>query len=118
MGPDDAQPRLERGRKLLISGAVIGGVGLLATTLGFGIYGGIHLGNPGPGKELVGDDFEQARGTLRAANTTMLVGAVGASMLVTGAILALTGGLDLRRARQSRVAGFVGPRSLGLVVRF
>jgi hypothetical protein len=116
IGSDDVQPRLERGRRLLISGGVIGGVGLLATTLGFGILGGIHMGNPGPGMSLEAEPGE-ARQLLRTANSMMLLGSIGASLLVTGAILAATGGHQLRRAR-GRVAGFVGPRSLGLVVRF
>lgn len=111
-------PRPERARKLLIAGGVLGGVGLVATALGFGIHGGIHLGNPGPGQEIQTDDPANGRGLVRTANTMLTVGGIGASLLITGAILAAIGGSSMRRARASRVSGMVGPRSLSLMVRF
>lgn len=115
-GPDS--PRHERARKLLIAGGVLGGVGLVATTIGFGIYGGIHLGNPGPGQQLNADDPTTARSLVRTANAMQMVGGIGASLLITGVILAAIGGSSLRKARASRVTGMVGPRSLSLIVRF
>lgn len=113
---DSAQPHPERGRRLLISGGVLGGVGLIATTVGFGIFGGIHMGNPGPGLSIEAPDPSQARGMLSAANTSMVVGAIGASLLLTGVLLAGLGGSSVRKARAARFARVVGPT--GLTFRF
>lgn len=113
---DSGQPDPARGRRLLIAGGVIGGVGLIATTVGFGIFGGIHMGNPGPGLSLEAPDRSQARGMLTAANTSMVVGAIGATLLLTGALLAGLGGDSVRKARAARFARVVGPT--GLTFRF
>ena len=118
VGADPEAPQHERGRKLLIAGGVLGGVGLMATTLGFGIHGGIHLGNPGPGQQINSDDPASGRSLVRTANAMLMVGGIGASLLITGVILAAIGGSSLRKARASRVTGMVGPRSLSLIVRF
>jgi hypothetical protein len=112
------QPQSERARKLLIAGGVLGGIGLVATSIGFGVLGGIHMGNPGIGKSLEFDDPAQGRHLVRTANTMEVVGSLGASVLLTGVILAVVGGVKLRRARATRVSAAIGPRSVGLVVRF
>ena len=111
-------PTLARGRELLISGGIIGGVGLLTMTVGFGVLGGIHLGNPGPKMVLEFDDLNQGRRVLRTANAMAIVGVVGATMSVTGVILGAVGGTIRWRGRRSRLSGMLGPGSAGLSIRF
>lgn len=47
-----------------------------------------------------------------------MVGAIGASMLIPGIVLAAFGGHALRKARASRFSAAFGPRSVGLALRF
>jgi len=111
-------PKLAKGRVLLLSGGVIGGLGLLTMTVGFGVLGGIHIGNPGPKRVLEFDDLDQGRGVLRTANAMAIVGVVGATMSVTGLILGAVGGAIRWRGRRTRLSGTLGPGSAGLSLRF
>ena len=108
---------LAKSRKLLVSGGVVAGVGLLSGTLGFGVLGGIHAGNPGRGLSLEFDDPNAASRTLKLANSMSLVGVVGASMLVSGIIVAAIGGSMRRRAR-NRYWSRITPSPTGLLVSF
>ncbi|MCY0994596.1 hypothetical protein OV203_46155 [Nannocystis sp. ILAH1] len=117
-GIDSLQLRRDRGKKLLISGGVIGGVGLLATAIGFGVVAGMHASNPGVGKEFIFAPGQDERSMLRLANGMEMAGMVGASMLLTGIVLAAVGGHTLRQTRASRFSAGFGPRSVNLVFRF
>lgn len=91
-GIDSLQLRRDRGKKLLISGGLIGGVGLLATAIGFGVVAGMHASNPGVGKEFIFAPGQDPQSLLRMANGMEMAGMVGASMLLTGIVLAAVGG--------------------------
>ncbi len=113
---DEQKP--DRGRRLLISGGVVGGLGLLSMTVGFGVLGGIHLGNPGPRMVLEFDDLDQGRRVLRTANTMAIVGVVGAVMSFSGVILGTVGGTMRWCGKRARLSGMLGPGSAGLSLRF
>lgn len=107
-----------RGRKLLISGGVIAGTGLLSATLGFAVLGGINAGNPGRPFELEFDDPIEARRTLKLSNTMTGIGVVGASLLISGTIVAIIGGVTRRRVWKKRFPAVMSPSPLGVVVSF
>lgn len=108
---------LAKSRRLLVSGGVVAGVGLLSGTLGFSVFGGIHAGNPGRGLSLEFDDPNAASRTLKLAKSMSLVGVVGASMLVSGIVVAAIGGSMRRRAR-SRYGSRITASPAGLLVSF
>ena len=110
--------KLRRGRKILISGGIVGGLGFLTMAAGFGVLGGIHLGNPGSRGTLEFEDLEQGRRVLRTAHTMTLIGAAGATMSITGLVLGAVGGTILWRGRRARLSGVLGPGSAGLSLQF
>lgn len=108
--PSDAAPgdpverRLDRGRKLLIAGAVTAGVGLVSAAIGVATLGGMQAANPGEGLSLEGSDRDHARRTLRMARGMEAFAYSGAALAVTGAIVATIGGVNYRKALRAREA--------------
>ena len=124
---DCRPPRdLTQARGLLIAGASIAGVGLLSAATGFGVLGGIHAANPGPGLSFEAEDEASRRRLVRLAKgmeglawSGVALSAVGAVVLTVGAVqIQRTRGPAADETRTSRVGVGVGVRSVTLSVRF
>lgn len=90
--------RFDPNRLLIIGGAVTGS-GLLLAAIGFGVFGGIHAGNPGAGLELEGDP-SHADATLALARGMAGLGIVGASAIAAGSVVLAIGAVRYKRGHQ------------------
>ncbi len=102
---------------VVMGGAVTGGVGLILAAVGFGVFAGIHTGNPGRGLEI--DGFDDVRDTQRVVRVGRAMGGMGIAggIAAIGGAIALAIGLSTMlgrsgRARARRVALIAGGPAL------
>lgn len=107
-------------RHLLIAGGVTGGLGVIAATIGFSTWGGMHAANPGPGLQLDGTADSSHR-ALRLARGMEALAYTGVALTVVGTIVLAVGVDRLRKHRRAHEMASrprLVPGSGGLALRF
>lgn len=115
----DARPPTPR--RLVIAGAVVGGVGLLLAAVGFSALGGIQAAHPAPGLQLTdpGVTPSQLRRLVVLGHAMEGIGYVGATMTLAGATMLGVGlGLRRRHDRVARLRLVPGYASMAITGRF
>jgi len=127
---DEAMPSDEPARRaptpgtLMISGGTVGLSGLLISVAGASTFAGIHVGNPGPGLQLVGgkdDDSADARRLVQTARAMGGLAIAGGVVAAAGLAIFAVGVHRYRkeaRQRRARLAVAPGLASVWLVGRF
>jgi hypothetical protein len=112
----DQHARSDAPRRMVIAGGIVGGVGLLASAIGFSTLAGMHAADPGRGLE-----FDRgSRRTVTIARSMEGLGATGVALIATGGIVSAIGAIGWRRQARDepRLRLAPGLGSLTLFGRF